>query len=96
MVLEMIRHHAQLNRLSVLISLPREQSDDADMGDPECDRRRPRESLGEERKTKRVRIKSLVAKKAMNGWRPKRNGCELTVVPDVICSLPTTLRADLS
>ena len=35
-------------------------------------------------------------KKAMNGWRLKRNGCEFTVVPDEICSLPTTLRADLS
>ena len=34
---------------------PREQSDDADMGDPD-DRRRPRESVGEERETKRVRI----------------------------------------
>ena len=38
---------------------PREQSDDADMGDPECDRGRPRESLGEERETKRVRINVL-------------------------------------
>ena len=36
--------------------LPREQSDDADMGDPESDRRRPRESVVEERETKRVRI----------------------------------------
>ena len=36
--------------------LPREQSDDADVADPESDRRRPRESLGEERETKRVRI----------------------------------------
>ena len=35
---------------------PREQSDDADMGDPESDRRRPRESVVEERETKRVRI----------------------------------------
>ena len=32
---------------------------DADMGDPESDRRRPRESLGEERETKRVRINVL-------------------------------------
>ena len=35
---------------------PKEESDDADMGDPGSDRRRPRESLGEERETKRVRI----------------------------------------
>ena len=34
--------------------LPREQSDDADMGDPESDKRR--ESLREERETKTARI----------------------------------------
>ena len=68
---------------------PREQSDDADMADPDSDRRRPRESL-------ESGSMSLVAKKSMNGWRPKRNGCEVTIVPDEICSLPTTLRADLS
>ena len=38
----------------------------------------------------------LVAKKAMNGWRPKRNGCEITVVPNEIFALPVTLRADPS
>ena len=38
---------------------PREHSDDADMADPDSDRRRPRESLGEERETKRVRINVL-------------------------------------
>ena len=38
---------------------PREQSDDADMADPDSDRRRPRESHGEERETKRVRISVL-------------------------------------
>ena len=38
---------------------PREQSDDADMGDPECDRRRPRESVVEEREAKRVRSNVL-------------------------------------
>ena len=38
---------------------PKEQSDDADMADPDSDRRRPRESLGEERETKRVRINVL-------------------------------------
>ena len=31
---------------------PREHSDDADMADPDSDRRRPRESLGEERENK--------------------------------------------
>ena len=55
MVLEMIRHYVQLNRVSVLDQPQREQSDDADMGDAESDRRRPRESLD----TKRVRIKVL-------------------------------------
>ena len=38
---------------------PREKSNDADMADPDSDRRRPRESLGEERETKRVRINVL-------------------------------------
>ena len=38
---------------------PKEQSDDADMADPDSDRRRRRESLGEERETKRVRINVL-------------------------------------
>ena len=28
---------------------------------------------------------SSMAKKAVNGWRPKRNGCEFTVIPDEIC-----------
>ena len=39
--------------------LPREQCDDADMADPGSDRRRTRESLGEEREAKRVRINVL-------------------------------------
>ena len=52
MVLEMSRHHAQLNRVSVLTILPENR---ADMDDPESDRRRPRESVVE-KKTKRVRI----------------------------------------
>ena len=38
---------------------PRGQSDDADMADPESDRRRPTESFGEERETTRVRINVL-------------------------------------
>ena len=38
---------------------PREQGDDADMGDPESDRRRRRESVVEERETKRVRINAF-------------------------------------
>ena len=48
MVLEMSRHHAQLNRVSVR-KPPREQSDDADMADPDNDRRGPREPVWEER-----------------------------------------------
>ena len=70
--------------------LSKAQSDDADMAGPDNDRRRPRESLGEERETKRV------VKKVMSGWRPKRNGCEFTVVPGEIYSLPTILRVDPS
>ena len=42
-----------------MTSLQKEQSDDADMADPDSDRRRPRESLGEERETERVRINVL-------------------------------------
>ena len=38
---------------------PRAQNDDADTGDPESDRRRPRESVVEERETKRVMINVL-------------------------------------
>ena len=38
---------------------PREQSCDADMGDPETDRRRRRESVVEKREIKRVRINVL-------------------------------------
>ena len=54
--LQCLNHnHAQLNRVCYG-QPPREQSDDADMADPDSDRRRPRESLGEERETKRVRI----------------------------------------
>ena len=36
-----------------------QQGDDADMGDPESDRRKPRESVVEERETKRVRINAF-------------------------------------
>ena len=75
---------------------PREQSDDADMADPESDRRRPESRL--ERKEQQIESGSLclMVMKVMNGWRPKRHGCEFTVVPDEICSLTTTLRVDLS
>ena len=65
------------------------------MGDPEGDRMRPRESLGEERETASGSM-SFMAEKVMKGWRPKRNGCEFTVVPDEICFLATTPREDLS
>ena len=49
-----------------------------------------------ERETKRVRINVFDAKKAINGWRQKKNGFQSTVVPDEICSFPATLSADLS
>ena len=75
---------------------PREQCDDADMADPDSDRRRPRESLGRKEKQRESGSMSLMVKKAMNGWRLKRNGCEFTVVPDEIYSLPMTLKVDLS
>ena len=74
MVLEMSRHHAQLNRVSVLTSL---RENRVLMGDPESDSRRPRESAVDERETKSGSTSSM-AKKAMNGWRPKRNGYEST------------------
>ena len=75
---------------SVSVDQPRrEQSDDADMGDP-----RPRESVVEERETKRVRINVLDSEES-DEW-VKKNGREFTIVPDVICSLLTTLRTDLS
>ena len=76
---------------------PREQSDDADMGDPESDRGGDPESrLGRKEKQRESGSKSMMFKRAMNGWRPKRNGCEFTVVPDEICSFRTTFRTDLS
>ena len=65
------------------------------MGDPESDRRRPRESVVEERETKRVRINVLDGEESEKRWRPRKNGCESTVVPDEICSVSTTPRADL-
>ena len=67
MVLEMIRHHAQLNRVSVLTSL---QENKAMMrpwailrvtgGDPEI-------RLGRKEKQRESGSMSLMAKKAMNG-----------------------------
>ena len=71
---------------------PREQSDDASMGDPESDRR----SLGRKEKQRGSGSMSSMAKKAMNGWRTRKSGCESTVVPDEDCSLPAALRADPS
>ena len=52
-------NHAQLNRVSVMASLQENKSDDADMADPDSDRRRPRESVVEERETKRVKINAI-------------------------------------
>ena len=51
--------------------------------------RDPESRLGRKEKQRESGSMSLMAKKAMNGWRLKRNGCEFTAVPDEICSLPT-------
>ena len=72
------------------------KGNDADMGDPESDRRRPRESVVEERETKRVRINAFDDEESDEWWRPRKIGCESTVFPDEDCSLPTTIRADPS
>ena len=88
-------NHAQLNRVSVMTSLQKNRVMQTwriltvTGGDPES-------RLGRKEKQRESGSMSLVAKKAMNRWRLKRNGCEFTVVPDEICSLPVTLRADQS
>ena len=56
----------------------------------------PESRLGTKKKQRESGSMSSMAKKAMNGWRPKRNGCEFTVVPDEICSLPTKLCSKMS
>ena len=75
---------------------PKEQSDDADMADPDSDKRRPRESLGEERETKRVGINVLGGEKSDEWVETEEDWREFTVVTDEICSLSMTLKADQS
>ena len=93
--LQCLNHnHAQLNRVSVMAS-PQENKVMLQTwpiltvtgGDPES-------RLGRKEKQRESGSMSLVAKKAMDGWRPKRNGCEFTVVPDEIRSLPMTQRRE--
>ena len=74
----------------------REQSDDADKADPDSDRRRPRESLGEERETKRVRINVLDGEESDEWVETEEERVRIHRVPDLIYSLPTTLRTDPS
>ena len=58
--------------------------------------RDPESRLGRKEKQRESGSMSLMVKKAMNGWRLKRNGCESTVVPDEVYSLSITLKVDLS
>ena len=51
----------------MLISTQKKQSDDADMTDPDSDRRTPTESLREARETKRVRI-NVFGGEESNEW----------------------------
>ena len=83
MVLDMNRHHAQLNRVPKLTSLRENRAIlRVTGGDTES-------RLGRKEKRKESGSTSLMAKTAM--W-PKKSGCECTVVPNEICSLPTTGR----
>ena len=95
--LQCLNHnHAKLNRVSVMAS-PQENKVMMQTwpiltvtgGDPES-------RLGRKEKQRESGSMFWVAKKAMNGWRLKRNGCEFTVVPDEIYSLPITLKVDPS
>ena len=73
---------------------PREQTDDADMSDPESDTRKPRELFVKARATKRVKLNVLVDEKAVNGWRPKKNGSTVVSARSVLN--PTTLKSNIS
>ena len=70
-------NHAQLNRVSVMTA-----SEGTKTWAILSDRRRPRESFGEGRETKRVRINVLDGEESDEWRRPMKNGSELTVVPD--------------
>ena len=59
MVLEMSRHHAQPHRVAGQTNPRENRVGDADMSDPQSDRRRPREPVVEEREAKRVRFNVL-------------------------------------
>ena len=51
------------------------------MSDREGDKMRPRESVVEDRETKRESSStSSTANSGMNGWKLKKNGCQSTVV----------------
>ena len=66
---------------------PREQSDDVDMSDLESDRRRHRESVGEETETKRVMFNVLDGEQSDVWVEAEEEWCESTVVPDELCSV---------
>ena len=53
-----------------------------EMADPDNDRRKSRESLGEEEKRRESGSTSMTVKKTMNGWRLR--GMGVTVVRDLI------------
>ena len=89
-------HHVQLNRVSVMTSLPENKAMMQTWAILRVTRGDPESRLGRKEKQRDSGLLSSMAKKTMNGWRPKRNGCEFTVVPDEICSLPTTITADPS
>ena len=62
---------------------PREQGDDAEKSQrADCVGKRSEESQAQHPRWRRERWKE--------GWRPKKNGCESTVVPDEVCYLSTT------
>ena len=81
---------------------PRQQSDDADMADPDSDRRRPRASLGEERETKRVRMLSLGVASAcssvqsctMNRSAEEPGYCTISLGDALQLSLSCTIRLE--
>ena len=89
-------NHAQLNRVFVRTS-PRQNRVMMQTwpiltvtgGDPES-------RLGKKENQRESGSMTLRVKKMRKWWRPKRNGCEFSEVPNEIYSLPTTLRVDQS
>ena len=96
MVLETRRHHAQLNRVPVLTSLRENRSMMRTLAILRMTRGDPESRLRRKEKQRESGSTSSMVKKAMYGRRAKKNGCESTVFTNEICSLRTTLRADLS